>query len=164
MKGRELEKAEERTGEDPQERTARELIELLNELRVMLPGVQALFAFLLIVPFSERFASTTRSERVAYYIAFAAAALCSILFIAPSVYHRVQFRQHDKEKLLRVSNGLVIAGTVVLGIGIAASIYVVTGFLVDDVLALIASLAAFLLLATLWWGLPLSRKIGRASC
>jgi hypothetical protein len=141
------------------ERLDRELIELLNELRVMLPGVQALFAFLLIVPFSERFSSTTRSERVAYYIAFAAAALSSILFIAPSVYHRVQFRQHDKEQLLRVSNGLVIAGTVVLGIGIAASIYVVTGFLVDDVLALIASIAAFLLLATLWWGLPLSRRL-----
>jgi hypothetical protein len=144
------------------ERLDRELIELLNELRVMLPGVQALFAFLFIVPFSERFSSTTRSERVAYYIAFAAAALCSILFIAPSVYHRVQFRQHDKEELLRVSNGLVIAGTVVLGIGIAASIYVVTGFLVDDVLALIASLAAFLLLSALWWGLPLSRRLTRS--
>jgi hypothetical protein len=141
------------------ERLDRELIELLNELRVMLPGVQALFAFLLIVPFSERFSSTTRSERVAYYIAFAAAALCSILFITPSVYHRVQFRQHDKEELLRVGNGLVIAGTVVLGIGIAASIYVVTGFLVDDVLALIASLIAFLLLSMLWWGLPLTRRL-----
>jgi hypothetical protein len=145
------------------ERLDRELIELLNELRVMLPGVQALFAFLLIVPFSERFSSTTRNERVAYYIAFAAAALCSILFIAPSVYHRVQFRQHDKEELLRVSNGLVIAGTVVLGIGIAASIYVVTGFLVDDVLALIAALAAFLLLSALWWGLPLSRRLTPSS-
>ena len=144
------------------ERLDRELIELLNELRVMLPGVQALFAFLLIVPFSERFSSTTRNERVAYYIAFAAAALSSILFIAPSVYHRVQFRQHDKEKLLRVSNGLVIIGTVVLGVGIAASIYVVTGFLVDDVLALIVALAAFLLLSALWWGLPLSRRLTRS--
>jgi hypothetical protein len=53
MKERELEKAEERTGEDRQERTARELIELLNELRVILPGV--LFAFLLMVPFTQRF-------------------------------------------------------------------------------------------------------------
>ncbi|MEO8693282.1 MAG: DUF6328 family protein [Acidimicrobiales bacterium] len=84
------------------DRLDRELIELLNELRVMLPGVQALFAFLLIVPFSERFASTTRTERVAYYIAFAAAALSSILFMAPSVYHRVQFRHHDKERLLHI--------------------------------------------------------------
>ena len=141
------------------DRLDRELIELLNELRVMLPGVQALFAFLLIVPFSERFSSTTRNERVAYYIAFAAAALCSVLLIAPSVYHRVQFRQHDKEELLRVSNWLVIAGTVVLGVGIAASIFVVTGFLTDDVLALIASVAAFLLLSALWWGLPLSRRL-----
>jgi hypothetical protein len=55
MKERELEKAEEQTGEDPHERTARELIELLNELRVILPGVQVLFAFLLMVPFTQRF-------------------------------------------------------------------------------------------------------------
>ena len=55
MKERELEKAAEQTGEDRQERTARELIELLNELRVILPGVQVLFAFLLMVPFTQRF-------------------------------------------------------------------------------------------------------------
>lgn len=141
------------------ERLDRELIELLNELRVMLPGVQALFAFLLIVPFSERFASTTRPERVAYYIAFAAAALCSILFIAPSVYHRVQFRQHDKERLLQVGNAMVVSGTVVLGVGIAASIYVVTGFLADDAVALIASLVAFFLISVLWWVVPLSHRL-----
>ena len=150
--------------EDREDRTAkaerldRELIELLNELRVMLPGVQALFAFLLVVPFSERFTSTTRTERVAYYIAFAAAALCSILFITPSVYHRVQFRQHDKERLLRVGNAMVIWGSVVLGVGIAASIFVITGFLVDDVVALIVSLATFLLLSVLWWALPLAHR------
>jgi hypothetical protein len=150
--------------EDREDRTAkaqrldRELIELLNELRVMLPGVQALFAFLLVVPFSERFVSTTRTERVAYYVAFAAAALCSILFTAPSVYHRIQFRQHDKERLLRVGNAMVIWGTVVLGVGIAASIFVITGFLVDDLVALIASLTTFFLLSVLWWALPLAHR------
>ena len=145
------------------EKLDRELMELLNELRVMLPGVQALFAFLLIVPFSERFSMATTNERVAYYVAFAAAALSSILFIAPSVYHRVQFRRHDKEQLLRVGNAEIVAGTVVLGIGIAASIYFVTGFLVDDGVALVASVVTFLLLSSLWWALPLSRRMAHKS-
>jgi len=145
--------------EDKAQRLDRELMEMLNELRVMLPGVQALFAFLLIVPFNERFGEATTNERVAYYIAFAAAALSSVLFIAPSVYHRVQFRRHDKEQLLRVGNAEVVAGTIVLGIGIAASIYFVTGFLVDDVVALIASVVSFVLLSVLWWAVPLSRRL-----
>lgn len=153
--------AEDRQEETTQEKLDRELIELLNELRVMLPGVQALFAFLLIVPFSERFTETTTTERAAYYVAFAAAALSSILFIAPSVYHRVQFRQRDKEQLLRVANAVVLAGTVVLGVGIAASTFFVTGFLADDTLALVASLGTFAFLSALWWVLPLMRRFDR---
>lgn len=143
----------------------RELIELLNELRVMLPGVQVLFAFLLIVPFSERFASTTTNERIAYYVALAAAALCSILFMTPSVYHRVQFRQHDKERLLRLGNAVVIGGTVVLGLGISAAVYFVTGYLVDDAVGLIAGATTFVILTVMWWGLPLAarRTTGRAT-
>jgi hypothetical protein len=150
--------AEEDGKEDRSEKLDRELIELLNELRVMLPGVQVLFAFLLVVPFSERFASTTTRERVAYYVALAAAALSSILFMTPSVYHRVQFRQHDKEYLLRIGNIVVIAGTVVLGLGISAAVYFVTGFLVDDTIGLVAGSATFVILSALWWVLPLVRR------
>jgi hypothetical protein len=144
--------------EERSEKLDRELIELLNELRVMLPGVQVLFAFLLTVPFSQRFESTTTNERVAYYVALAAAALSSILFITPSVYHRVQFRQHDKEHLLRIGNTVVIAGTVVLGLGIAAAIYFVTGFLVDDTLGLVAGSITFVMVTVLWWVVPLTRR------
>ena len=150
--------ADHRRGETAQEKLDRELIELLNELRVMLPGVQALFAFLLIVPFSERFSATTTKERVAYYVAFASAALSSILFITPSVYHRVQFRRGDEEHMLWVGNAVTLAGTVVLGVGIAAAIYFVTGFLADDTVALVACLVAFVLLSALWWVLPLMRR------
>jgi hypothetical protein len=144
--------------EDRSEKLDRELIELLNELRVMLPGVQVLFAFLLTVPFSQRFESTTTTERVGYYIALASAALCSILLITPSVYHRVQFRQHDKERLLRIGNGVVIGGTVVLGIGIAAAVHFVTGFLVDDAVGLVAGSVTFVMVALMWWVLPLARR------
>ena len=147
-----------RDEEDQSERLDRELIELLNELRVMLPGVQVLFAFLLTVPFSERFASTTTRERVAYYVALAAGALCSILFITPSVYHRVQFRQHDNERLLRLGNAVVIAGTVVLGLGISSAVYFVTGYLVDDAVGLVAGVTTFVILTIMWWGLPLAAR------
>jgi hypothetical protein len=117
-----------------------------------------LFAFLLTVPFSQRFESTTTTERVGYYIALASAALCSILLITPSVYHRVQFRQHDKEQLLRIGNGVVIAGTVVLGIGIAAAVHFVTGFLANDAVGLVAGLATFVIVTVMWWAIPLTRR------
>jgi hypothetical protein len=144
--------------EDRSEKLDRELIELLNELRVMLPGVQVLFAFLLTVPFSQRFESTTTTERVAYYIALASAALCSILLITPSVYHRVQFRQHDKERLLKVGNSVVIVGTIVLGLGIASAVYFVTGFLVDDAVGLAAGIITFVIVVLMWWVLPLAQR------
>ena len=92
MKERELEKAEERTGEDPQERTARELIELLNELRVILPGVQVLFAFLLMVPFTQRFPDLDDLETGVFYMTLLCTAVATALLIAPSAHHRILWR------------------------------------------------------------------------
>src|SRR3954467_4756980 len=97
-------------GETKQERINRELIELLNELRVALPGVQFLFAFLLIVPFQQTVASITDFQRDVYFTALASAAVATALLIAPAAQHRVLFRQHDKEALLRRSNRSSIAG------------------------------------------------------
>ncbi len=100
--GRPAERAD--TGETRQERINRELIELLNELRVALPGVQFLFAFLLIVPFSQTVDRTTDFQRDVHYVALLAAAVATALLIAPAAQHRVLFRQHDKEALLRRSS------------------------------------------------------------
>jgi Family of unknown function (DUF6328) len=85
-------------------RRNRELIELLNELRVALPGVQVLFAFLLAVPFHKRFPELAHRERTVFYTALLATALSSALLIAPSSYHRLRWRDRDKEKLLEASN------------------------------------------------------------
>jgi len=98
--------------EDPAERVDRELIELLNELRVALPGVQVLFAFLLAVPFANGFPKLSGTGRDVFFAAFIATALSTVLLIAPSSYHRLRWRQHDKERLLIVSNALTIAGFV----------------------------------------------------
>src|SRR5438093_4734721 len=98
------------TDETKEDRHNRELIEFLNELRVALPGVQVLFAFLLAVPFANGFPKLGSTGRDLYFAAFIATALSSVLLIAPSSYHRLRWRQHDKERMLIISNALTIAG------------------------------------------------------
>ena len=100
--------------ETRKERVDRELIELLNELRVALPGVQFLFAFLLIVPFQQTAKDLTTFQLDVYYVALVAAAIASGLLIAPAAQHRVLFRSHEKEKLLKRGHRSAFAGLVVL--------------------------------------------------
>jgi protein-S-isoprenylcysteine O-methyltransferase Ste14 len=108
----------------------RELTELLNELRILLPGVQLVFAFLLTAPFSSAFDELTRPEHVAYIVAFAASAVASVLLIAPVVHHRARFRQGDKEALLRQANALALVAIGMLGLALAATTFVVFSFVV----------------------------------
>jgi len=96
--------ADEGNGTENKSRHDRELIELLNELRVALPGVQVLFAFLLTVAFSQRFVDVTSSQRKIYYVGVLCAATATAFLIAPSAFHRIQFREGDKEWLVRISN------------------------------------------------------------
>jgi len=111
--------------EHPKERIDRELIELLNELRVALPGVQVLLAFLLTVPFTQRFGALDDQTRSVYFAAVITAAIASILLIAPTVHHRMQFRKGSKEQLLHVANALALAGTFFLAVSIGAVVWVV---------------------------------------
>ncbi len=119
-------------GETPKARVNRELIELLNELRVALPGVQVLLAFLLTVPFSQRFNDLGPTDRRVYFVAVLATALSSILLMAPSAHHRMRFRHVDKEQMLRVASALAIAGMACLAAAMAAVVYVITGQLYGD--------------------------------
>src|SRR5213083_645818 len=145
--------------ESEEQRRNRELIELLNELRVALPGVQVLFAFLLAVPFANGFPKLGATDRDVFFAAFIATALSTVLLIAPSSYHRLRWRQHDKERMLVVSNALTIAGLACLALAITSTVFVITDFLFHRAwaatfTALIA--AAFL---ALWYGLPLASAI-----
>ena len=139
----------------------KELIELLNELRVVLPGAQVLFAFLLIAPFSAGFASVTRFEKVMYLSALLSTLLATILLIAPGVYHRLRWRERNKERMLRTSNRLAIAGTAVLALGMTSSVLLVTDVLVPRWLAVLLSMTGGLLFALGWFALPLSRPYDR---
>ena len=147
--------------ENEKERVDRELIELLNELRVALPGVQVLFAFLLTVPFTLRFESVTLFQRDVYFATLLATAIASAFLIAPSAQHRLLFRQRDKARLLKRSNVLSIIGMVFLGLAIVGVVLLITDilFATGAVIAATAGIAA--LLAALWYvhpGIRRSRK------
>ena len=144
--------------EDEKERLDRELIELLNELRVAVPGVQVLFAFLLTVPFAQGFTRVTAFQRDVYFIALLLSAAASAFLIAPSAYHRIQFRQQDKHQMIRTSNRLSIAGLACLGAGIAAVVLLITDILFSLTTAVAVTAAVGAMLAGLWYGLPLYRR------
>jgi Flp pilus assembly protein TadB len=136
-------------GETRQERINRELMELLNELRVALPGVQFLFAFLLIVPFQQTVDRITDFQRDVHYVSLLSAAVATALLIAPAAQHRVLFRQHDKENLLRRSSRSALAGLVALALAISSAILLVVDVLFSRTQAWVtAGVVAALLL---WW-------------
>ena len=145
-------------GEDEKQRVDRELIELLNELRVALPGVQVLFAFLLIVPFSNGFPKMTSLQRDVYFVAFLCATVSAVLLIAPSAHHRLRFRAKEKEQLLFRANKLAIAGLGFLAAAMSAVVYVITDVIFKEPWAAILSALAAALFAWIWYVVPLSRR------
>ena len=147
--------AEQKSGED----LDRELIELLNELRVVLPGVQVLFAFLLAVPFATGWENVTDAQTWAYMVALVATAVGSILLIAPSAYHRLRWREGDKEQMLRTSNRLAIAGTVCLAVGMTAALFLVTDIVFHWGFTIVLTTLVGAAFAWFWFGLPLMRRV-----
>jgi hypothetical protein len=145
--------------ETEKERLDRELIELLNELRVALPGVQVLFAFLLTVPFSNGFTRMSQGQIKIYFASFLCAAAASGFLIAPSSYHRIMFRGHDKLQMIKTSNLLAIVGTVLLAVAMTLVVYLITDVLFDNLLASISAGLAAGLFAGLWFVLPLVRRV-----
>jgi hypothetical protein len=141
--------------ETEKERVDRELIEFLNELRVALPGVQVLFAFLLIVPFSTQWTKVTVVQRDVYFAAFLSAAAACALLIAPSAYHRMRWRDPHKEEMLVLANRLAICGLAFLVLGMSCTVFVITDVLYETAAAVAVSVAAALLFGCLWFVLPL---------
>ena len=145
-------------GESTGERLDRELMELLQGLRVVMPGVQVLLAFLLTAPFQQRFAQLPGSLRNAYFASIACATLATVLLIAPSTHHRLLFRTRDKDWLIRVGNQMALWGTVLLGAAIVLALYVVTNVLFTSEQAIWTAVAAVVVFAGIWYVLPLTRR------
>jgi len=144
-----------RQDETPKERADRELIELLNELRVVLPGITVLLGFLVAVPFAKGWTRVTTFQRDVFIVAFLSTAVSVALLAAPSSYHRLRFRHGNKERMVRIGNRLAIAGSAAAAVSLEAVVLLVTDFVVSRGFAIAASAALFLVVGGLWFGLPL---------
>jgi hypothetical protein len=145
--------------ETKKERLDRELNELLQELRVALPGVQVLFAFLLTVAFSQQFPNLTDLQRNVYFGTFLMTALTTVMFIAPTSYHRIRWREYDKEQMLVTSTHLALWGTVFLALAIAGTVFLITHVMFGLRPAAIVAGVITGILTWFWFGLPLMRKL-----
>ena len=132
--------------------------ELLSEVRIILPGILVLFAFLLTVPFSNQFREVPGRDRTLYFVAFLASAVASAVLMTPSMYHRLLWRTHDKEHVLRMSNRYTLIGGGCAAVAIAAVVYFVSDFLYEDVVSASATVAIVVLMGWLWYGQPLLRR------
>jgi membrane-bound acyltransferase YfiQ involved in biofilm formation len=146
--------------ETEQERLNRELDQLLGELRVAMPGVQVLFAFLLAVPFQQRFAQVTDFQRDVYFVTLLAAAAASALFVAPTAYHRLMFRERDKPRLVAISTKLVLAGLACLALAMNGAVLLVTAVLFSRTTAFVTVGVTGALFVGLWFVLGLVRRYG----
>jgi hypothetical protein len=145
--------------EDAKERTDREFMELLNELRVAIPGVQVLFAFLLTAPFNQRFGETSAFQRDLYLTALLFSAAASALLIATAAQHRLLFRQHSKEALLRRGTKLAVTGFVCLAVAMVCSLTLVTDYLFGGLTSAVVSVFTGCALAWFWLGMAVVERI-----
>ncbi|MDX6538923.1 MAG: hypothetical protein QOI71_533 [Gaiellales bacterium] len=145
--------------ETEKEKINRNLDQLLQELRVVLPGVQVLFAFLLAVPFSSRFGKVDSFERDVYFVALLLSAIAVAALMAPSIQHRILFRREQKRYLVAVGSALTIAGMTALALAIVLSLVLVAHFLFGSGAAWAAGGLAFAAFGVLWYALPIERRI-----
>jgi len=145
--------------ETEEERLDRNLSELLQELRVALPGVQVLFAFLLAVPFQQNFNSISDFEKDIYFATLLLTALSAALLIAPSAYHRITFRYQQKHRLVFISNRLAIAGLVALALAMTCAILLITHLLFGTAATIVTTTVVVVVFVLLWAVLPLKRRL-----
>ena len=148
--------------EDEAERLDRNLEELLQELRVALPGVQVLFAFLLVVPFNQRFPTITQFQQSVYFATLLLATGAAAFLIAPTVHHRIQFRQQDKERIVMTANRFAIIGLLLLAVAMTGAVLLITDLLYKNTTVAIVTAAIAFMFAVLWYAVPLRRAAQKA--
>jgi Family of unknown function (DUF6328) len=144
--------------ESEEERADRNLSDLLQELRVALPGVQVLFAFLLTVPFTNRFSDLSGFEQKLYYGVLIAVALATVLLVAPTVGHRILFRQQQKEYLVTIANRLALIGMFLLAVAMCGAIALISHFLFGAATAIVSTIVMTAAFAGFWFAGPIIRR------
>jgi hypothetical protein len=144
--------------ESEAERDDRNLAELLQELRVAGLGVQVLFGFLLSLPFTNRFGRLSQGQRELYLGTLVLAAVATALLLGPVAYHRLVFRQGQKERLVRAANVMAVAGLAAVGLAVSAAVLLVTGYVTRAVPAALITAFITCMFGTLWFAFPLARR------
>ncbi len=144
--------------ETPAERHDRQLGELLQEVRVVVPGVQVLFAFLLVVPFSARWGDVTDLQRDVYFTTLILTAVATALLMAPGAIHRVLFERGEKEFIVNAAQRALLAGLGALALAIALAVFLIADVLFDVTAAAIAAGCVFGFTVGLWYVVPLLRR------
>jgi uncharacterized RDD family membrane protein YckC len=134
------------------------MTELLTELRVAMPGVQVLFAFLLAVPFQQRFETVNAFQRDVYLVTLLAAATATAFFIAPSAYHRIAFQQHEKARIIQMGTRQFICGLVALAVAMNGAVLLVTDVLFQAPTEIVTTVGVGALFLWLWFGIGLLRR------
>jgi uncharacterized protein involved in cysteine biosynthesis len=143
--------------ETEDERVDRNLQEMLGELRVALPGVQVLFAFLLVVPFNQRFADVTQFQKTIYFATLLFTAASTVCLIAPTAHHRLEFRQQHKEEIVRSGNRIVVLGLLLLAVAMTGAVMFITDFLYASSTTTVVGIATGAAFLLLWFAIPLRR-------
>jgi hypothetical protein len=138
--------------EDEGERLDRQLMELLGEIRVVLPGVQVLFAFLLVVPFQQKFDTLTDGQQNLYYATLLLAALATALLIAPSAFHREVFQLHEKPRVISYGTRFTLAGLASLALAMTGAVALISDLIFGDAQALVAATVLLVLYGWFWFG------------
>jgi Family of unknown function (DUF6328) len=145
--------------ETEQERLDRNLGELLQELRVALPGVQVLFAFLLAVPFQQGFEEVTSFQRDVYFATLILTAISATMLISPSAYHRITFRYQQKRRLVYYANRFAIVGLALLALAMTGAILLITDVLFSTTAAIVTAALALCVFGFFWFAMPLRRRL-----
>jgi hypothetical protein len=148
-----------RRDESEEQRLDRNLMELLQELRVALPGIQVLFAFLLVVPFQQGWSQVTEFEKTVYYVTLLCTAASSVCLIAPTARHRMRFRELDKGWVVATSNRLAIVGLGFLGLAMSGVILLISHVVYGSATTAVATTVIALAVAWYWFAAPLVRDL-----
>lgn len=148
--------------ESEDERLDRNLAELLQELRVALPGVQVLFAFLLAVPFQQNFTKITPFQEKVYFVTLICTAISAALLISPTAYHRLTFHLQQKKELVYISNRLSIVGLGFLALAMTGAVTLITDVLFGTLATIVFGVGAAAMFVLLWGLLPLRRRLSLA--
>jgi hypothetical protein len=153
-------RAREHEGQDASDIRDRQVMEVLQELRVAITGGQILFGFLLTVPFAQGWKETDDFQRTLFLITLMAIATATGCFIAPTAAHRIRFHQRDRSFLVAYANGAAIAGLTSLVIAMVSAVLLVCDVVFSRTTAVVAAGAIAAVLLTLWFLVPLARYRG----